>query len=342
MARSRIPKKTARGEKQTVAKSKPVSRANRDATKYLSNSPADIEDRADLEPWELDTEDQLLDDEELVEEIDGSDQDFGDEDFGYPGDELPSGAGDFLLPVRPDLGSRLEVEEAANVVPGDVCALLVLPGDGADGKPFCRPVRVRRPSSGSAWHGARRIDRILDLLAAWFENRRPAFLVNPTPENLAREEEPGGYRLSSCVVLQQGLIANLLAFRSLPEQVRQENLESDFSRLSERIWLFWPRKGFCCCLGEYYRKNSEALERLRRAWVLGACLPAYRKAGPEFREQLCYGPEYHKTVKKNAGKEGPEECNDPEEWLALVAGRLGMKIEKLFGWIREELDESEE
>jgi len=200
------------------------------------------------------------------------------------------------------LASGVDVVENPIVDPGDVYALHC-----SRGRCFYEPpswmLRMRDTAFG------RTVGKSLGFvtqLAKWLEVEKSGFLENPTPVEYVRNETVFEFP----VVTQDGLREILI--QGMPTGSGID--KTRFSRLSDKIWLFWPDRVMPL-------RSLFSLE-FRRAWVVRGCL-----LGKNFRQmksvyRSIVNKEMAVSKKRRELKHASFASMDPIERLIYLCGKV--------------------
>ena len=314
MVRSRQRSFTQKQEKVRKRAFRKSSR--RDLAEFWSKMPWEMEMETDSAEEETATPEEVMD--ELLEDFDEVDLEIIDEDLHDMDREIVANDYNLIVPVSLGLEPGFE-DPSAVVFAGGVYALTVFPGEADSCTCSFARIRFRNGDSGGAMASL-----LMEVLARWLEECRPAFLREPTIENFVREASEDQYDPETCVVLQQGLLRKLSDFSSH----RFDN--STFSRLKKRIYLFWPEK--CMPMGVVFDEPYHKV--FARTWVVEACLPAYRQAHSGFLAGLRY---INDASEKERLRKNKFSNLDPEERLRRACDLFKMDAEKEMQDIYQEI-----
>lgn len=200
---------------------------------------AETLDPGDMDGWEGEEPDSS----ELLDDPDSELEDRDDDDLT---DHLESfGTAISLASGTDSVGSPI-------LDPGDVYALYC-----SDGHCFYEPppwmLRMKTTVFSKA---VGKSVGFLAHLSKWIEIQKSGFLENPTPEEYVRNET----EFDLPVVTQDGLRERIVKGMPMGSGIEK----SGFSRLSDKIWLFWPDR--------VMPLRSLFSHEFRRAWVGRGCL----------------------------------------------------------------------
>ena len=151
------------------------------------------------------------------------------------------------------------------------------------------------------------------------------FLRRPTPENFVRKED---CRPGNCLLQQKVFLQRLHSF------VNHGITEADFSRLQDKIWLFWPDQSMP--LSAVFSGPQTAQFRL--AWVIEGCFRKYLESELHWRETRRYPDGFTREELELMGSRF--ELLDPEERLYLLCREVEMvkKIDQVYRAVIERVN----
>lgn len=149
-------------------------------------------------------------------------------------------------------------------------------------------------------------------LCKWLETQKGEFLVNPSPEEYVRNEVVFDFP----IVTQDGL-------REIIVQRMSKNAGIDksiFSRLSDKIWLFWPDK--------VMPLRSLFSREFRLAWVVRGCL--FDKEHQEMKSIYCDMKNMNIALNKKRKelKTTSFASMDPIERLIYLCGKVKLRTDE--------------
>ncbi len=260
------------------------------------------------------TEEELLDMDSELEILD-EDMISIDETVG------PPAASTFVKP-----GAEPEFVISPEVSLGEVYSLVVFPD--REGRWLCRFEIPRWMFSFIPVENREYIHRLrnfLEALANWLEKEKQEFLRRPTPENFVRKED---CRPGNCLLQQKVFLQRLHSF------VNHGITEADFSRLQDKIWLFWPDQSMP--LSAVFSGPQTAQFRL--AWVIEGCFRKYLESELHWRETRRYPDGFTREELELMGSRF--ELLDPEERLYLLCREVEMvkKIDQVYRAVIERVN----
>ena len=248
---------------------------------------AETLDPGDMDEWEEPDSSELLDD---------PDSELEDRDDDELTDHLES------LGTVVSLASGMDGVGSPVVDPGDVYALHC-----SNGRCFYEPPpwmsRMKTTVFGKA---VGKSAGFLVQLSKWLEVQKSEFLENPTPEEYLRNETA----FDLPIVTQDGL--REIVVQSMPMGSGID--KSRFSRLSDKIWLFWPDK--------VMPLRSLFSHEFSRAWVVRGCL--FDKDPRQMRDvyRNMKNMEISVSKKRKELKKASFASMDPIERLIYLCGKV--------------------